>query len=59
ETKMAMMERRWIPNWIVPGAQAPVSLQPPLRGEGMSPDPRKKELEVNWTNHSEPVSPGT
>ena len=39
ETKMAMMERRWIPNLIVPGAQAPVSIQPPLRGEEMSKEP--------------------
>ena len=36
---MALMERRWIPNLIVPGAQAPVSIQPPLRGEELSTEP--------------------
>ena len=36
---MAIMERRWIPNLIFPGAEAPVSIQPPLRGEEMSTEP--------------------
>ena len=40
---MALMERRWIPHLIVPGAQAPVSIQPPLRGEEMSTEPGTSE----------------
>ena len=38
------MERRWIPNLIVPGAEAPVSIQPPLRGEEMSTEPSNQRF---------------